>query len=248
MKGQRDYIVSLLLLVAALLTTSCLGNIEPPQGKGWLRIGKPSMETADATRASTDKEIDYLVSIYRNGVLAMNPVRYSTIAGRISLSAGTSYSLLAESCTMTEAESLPTTYGQPRYAGTSLFSIEANTGTTVYVKCSMANAAFMVVKDASFYYPEFEVTATVGGRSLSFTNEEQMGYFNVGADSTATLHYSVVAVDAEGRIGRGEGEIALRSRNLSKLNLKATSVGYVDVSVSYDDTFTPIVSDIIINE
>ena len=38
----------------------------------------------------------------------------------------------------------------------------------------------------------------------------------------------------------------LKARNLSKLNLKANSVGYLDIEITYDDTFTPYVTEIII--
>lgn len=249
MKRKTHYIFLFLCLATVWLATSCLSDFESGP-KGWLQVGKPTKEAVAETRAEVGdgEEIDYLVSITREGVTMMSPTRFSAISGSIALSAGASYELLAESCTKTEAETQPTMYGQPRYAGRKPFKIEANKSTSVTVKCSMANAAFRIVKDASFYYPEFKVTATVGARTLSFENEEQMGYFNVGEDGTAVLRYEVEAVDAEGRTGRGEGEITLRSRNLSKLCLKASSIGYVDISVSYDDTFTPIITDIIISE
>jgi hypothetical protein len=70
----------------------------------------------------------------------------------------------------------------------------------------------------------------------------------VGEEGTATLAYTVVATDAEGNEGRGKGSIALKARNLSRLHLKGSQLGIVDLSVTYDDTFTPYVTEIILKE
>jgi hypothetical protein len=213
-----------------------------PLPKGWLHVSPPSRDTSALTR--TTDNIDYLVSIQKGANLIISPVRYSQLSGPIPLSEGTGYNLIAESCTKTEAESQPSIYGQPRYAGSESFDIEANKSKTVTVTCSMANAAFCIVKDESFYYPEFTVTATLNGRSLTFTDEELMGYFNVGENGTAVLSYHVTATDSEGRPGSGSGTIELKARTLSRLHLKASSLGYIGISVTYDDTFTPTITNV----
>lgn len=235
----------IIFLLVPLFLVGCINQIEP-QLQGWLHIGKPIQESASETRASTD-EIDYLVSISKNGNMVMNPIRYSVIGNSIPLSAD-EYTLIAESCTKTEAEALPTLYGQPRYVGTESFTISPNQRTEVFVKCSMANAAFKVVKDASFYYTSFKVVATVGHRSLEFTDDESIGYYNVGENNEATLTYAVEAIDAEGRKGYGSGSLKLKARNLSKLILKANALGSINVTISYDDTFTPVVTNIVLPE
>lgn len=235
----------IIFLLITLLLVGCVNQIEP-QAQGWLHIGKPTQESLAETRTSTS-EIDYLVSITNNGNVIMNPIRYSIIGNSIPLSAD-KYTLVAESCTKTEAESLPTLYGQPRYAGTESFTISPNQKTSVFVKCSMANAAFKIVKDASFYYTTFKVTATVGHRTLEFSDDETIGYFNVGDNNEATLTYTIEAIDAEGQKGYGSGSLTLKSRNLSKLNLKANSVGYINIEIIYDDTFTPYTTEIVIPE
>lgn len=244
---KRQILYTLYIYVAALTLASCVADIEP-MPKGWLHVAPPTKDSTTMTR--TDSEIDYLVSIKKGENLIMSPIRYSQIQGAIPLSAGEDYILLAESCTKTEAEKQPTIYGQPRYAGESEpFDIEANKSKTVKVSCSMANAAFQVVKDASFYYESFIVTATLNGRSLTFTNEtneEQMGYFNVGEDGTAVLSYHVTATDSEGRPGSGSSTIELRARTLSRLHLKASSLGYIGISVTYDDTFTPSITNVVV--
>jgi hypothetical protein len=212
--------------------------------KGWLHVAPPTKDSTTMTR--TDSEIDYLVSIKKGDNLIMSPIRYSQIQGAIPLSAGEGYTLLAESCTKTEAESQPSIYGQPRYAGNSDFNIAANESKTIKVNCSMANAAFCIVKDESFYYPEFTVTATLNGRSLTFTDEELMGYFNVGENGTAVLSYHVTATDSEGRPGSGSGTIELKARTLSRLHLKATDLGYIGIEITYDDTFTPSITNVVV--
>ena len=241
---KRQILYTLYICVAALMLASCVADIAP-MPKGWLHVAPPTKDSTTITR--TDSEIDYLVSIKKGENLIMSPIRYSQIQGAIPLSAGEDYILLAESCTKTEAEEQPTIYGQPRYAGRSEpFDIEANKSKTVTVRCSMANAAFQVVKDASFYYESFIVTATLNNRTLRFTDEEQMGYFNVSNEGTALLSYQVVATDSEGRPGSGSGEIELRARTLSRLHLKASSLGYIGISVTYDDTFTPSITNVVV--
>jgi hypothetical protein len=212
--------------------------------KGWLHVAPPTKDSTTITRSGD--QIDYLVSIKKGENLIMSPIRYSQIQGAIPLSAGGGYTLLAESCTKTEAESQPSIYGQPRYAGNKAFDIVANESETIKVTCSMANAAFCIVKDPSFYYPEFTVTATLNGRSLTFTDEELMGYFNVGENGTAVLSYHVTATDSEGRPGSGSGTIELKARTLSRLHLKATDLGYIGIEITYDDTFTPSITNVVV--
>ena len=238
---KRQILYTLYICVVALMLASCVADIAP-MPKGWLHVAPPTKDSTTMTR--TDSEIDYLVSIKKGENLIMSPIRYSQIQGAIPLSAGGGYTLLAESCTKTKAESQPSIYGQPRYAGNEAFDIVANASETITVNCSMANAAFCIVKDESFYYPEFTVTATLNGRSLTFKDEERMGYFNVGEDGTAVLSYHVTATDSEGRPGSGSGTIELKARTLSRLHLKASSLGYIGISVTYDDTFTPTITNV----
>lgn len=242
---KRQILYTLYICVAALMLASCVADIAP-MPKGWLYVAPPTKDSTTMTR--TDSEIDYLVSIKKGENLIISPVHYSQLSGSIPLSEGTDYKLIAESCTKTEAESQPTIYGQPRYAGSESFNIEANVETKVSVNCSMANAAFCIVKDESFYYPKFKVTATLNSRSLTFTDEdeEQMGYFNVGEDGTAVLSYRVEATDSEGRPGTGSGTIQLRARTLSRLHLKATDLGYIGIEITYDDTFTPSITNVVV--
>ena len=178
----------------------------------------------------------------------MSPTRFSTIDGNIPLAEATGYSLFAESCTPAEAESQPTAFGQPRYVGTESFDISANASTNVTVHCAMANAAFQVQKDSSFYYSSYVVTATCDERSLTFTDEETMGYFNVATETATTLNYDVVATDADGNTGRGSGSLQLKARQLSKLTLKANSLGAIELSINYDNSFTPTVYEIVLED
>ena len=240
---KRQILYTLYICVAALMLASCVADIAP-MPKGWLHVAPPTKDSTTMTR--TESKIDYLVSIKKGENLIMSPIRYSQIQSAIPLSAGEDYTLLAESCTKTEAESQPSIYGQPRYAGGTDFNIAANESKTIKVNCSMANAAFCIVKDASFYYPEFTVTATLNGRSLTFTDEERMGYFNVGENGTAVLSYHVTATDSEGRPGTGSGTIQLRARTLSRLHLKATDLGYIGIEITYDDTFTPSITNVVV--
>ena len=234
----------ILYIIASMLCVACDNQIEQEE-IGWLHISKPTNEVIDDTRATSNQEIDYMVSITQGDEIIMSPIRFSAIDGRIPLSAGTGYTLFAESCTPTEAQTMPTIFGQPRYVGTKDFSITVNQPTHVTVGCAMANAAFKVQKDASFCYSSFTVTASCNGRTLTFTNDKDMGYFNIDGES-ATLQYEVVATYDGGYIGRASGYLQLKPRSLSKLVLKAIAPGSIDLSISYDDTFTPIVTEIVL--
>ena len=237
---KRTILYTLYTYIGALLVTSCVADLEPLP-KGWLQIERPVKDSVTETRAAD--EIDYLVSIKRGENQVFSPVRFSTINGPIPLSPG-DYTLMAESCTKIDAQ---IGYGQPRYAGAKGFTIIANTEVKDTVFCAMANAAFQVLKDTSFYYTSYTVTATVNSRSLQFTDEEQMGYFNVGDDGTATLSYQVIAKDSNGKTGTGNGTLQLKAKTLSRLQLCASTMGNIDVNITYDDTFTPIITNVPIN-
>ena len=240
------YILYISVLMLCMACDSQIGQ----EGMGWLHIARPTNDVVLDTRGAETNEIDYYVSISQGGESVMGATLFSTIDGAIPLAAGTGYSLFAENCSLADAESKPTAYGQPRYTGSAPFNIVAGQQTPVKVQCSMANAAFKVVKDESFYYTSYTVTATYGERTLTFTSEapDAMGYFNLPADGVATLSYNVEATDEQGNTGTGSGTLQLKTRNLSKLTLKANSLGSMNISISYDDTFTPVVTNIILPE
>lgn len=240
------YILYISVLTLCMACDDQIGQ----DGIGWLRISKPTNDLVLETRATETNEIDYLVSISQGEESVMGPTLFSSIDGAIPLTAGTGYSVFAESCSLQDAESVPTVYGQPRYTGTQSFDIVAGQQTPVTVQCSMANAAFKVVKDASFYYTSYTVTATYGERTLTFTSEapDAMGYFNLPAEGVATLTYNIEATDEQGNTGTGSGTLQLKTRNLSKLTLKASSLGSINITISYDDTFTPVVTNIVLPE
>lgn len=231
----------LLPLCATLLMTSCVADIEP-YAKGWLVIAPPTKATTTGTRTGESGNIDYLVSVTHGTAPVFVELPYSTLNAPIPLTPG-SYTLFAESCTKADAD---TGYGLPRYTGRTDFSITSGEPTTAKVHCTMANAAFQVVKDPTFYYESFAVNVTAP-RRLTFTNEEQMGYFNVNEDGTETvLHYTVTATGPGNQTGTGEGIVKLKARTLSKLTLKAIAPGHINLVVTYDDTFTTTITQVVI--
>lgn len=252
MKRTTHYIAA---CCAAMLIVSCVADIEP-YAKGWLVVGRPTVDFTTETRTGEEgteqqpeehePEIDYWVSIKQGAAIIHGPERYSDLKGKeIPLAVGDDYTLYAENCTKKEAETMPTNYGQPRYVGQSEepFAIEANKPNKQTVKCSMANAALIVKTDESFenLYASFEVTATSGNRSLTFTDETTTGYFNMGTDDTLPLTYSVTATpkDNNGEVGTGGGPLTLKARTRTTLTLKADALGTVNLVVTYDPTFTP---------
>lgn len=212
------------------IMAACVEDMDVPTG--WLSIGQPIR--MEETRA----DIDYLVSIQRGGII-MPSTPLSAIEGPVRLSSATGYTLLAESCTPAQAECEPNLYGQPRYAGTANFDIHAGMETSVNVTCSMANAAFQVVEDASFHYTSYEVTASVEARTIRLTDSQTTAYFNVDNSGQATLTFTVRATDDEGHTGLSSGTLTLKARTLSRLTLKANNDGQVGLQVSYDDHFAP---------
>ncbi len=233
MKTSFAYILAL----CVVLLVGCVADVEPLP-KGWLCVEAPGRDTT-LTRGSAEEK--YLVSVTHGSTTLLAPTPYAQIEGdSIPLRTGQGYVLMAESISEADAESKPTNYGQPRYAAKETFNIEAGKKTQVELTCTMANAAFKVQKDASFYFSSFTLSATVGTRELTFTDESQLGYFNVGADGTATLAYAVEATDDQGNTATGQGTITLRARTQSTLRLKANPQGSIEIAVTYDDSFTPI--------
>jgi hypothetical protein len=56
----------------------------------------------------------------------------------------------------------------------------------------------------------------------------------------------VEATDSEGKTGKGSGTIELKAKTLSRLHLKGSDLGYIGISVTYDDTFTPTVTNVVV--
>ena len=73
-----------------------------------------------------------------------------------------------------------------------------------------------------------------------------MGYFNMGNEGTALLSYQVEATDSEGKTGKGSGTIELKAKTLSRLHLKATDLGHIGIEITYDDTFTPSITNVVV--
>ena len=76
-----------------MLCVACDNQIEQEE-IGWLHISKPTNEVIDDTRATSNQDIDYMVSITQGDEIIMSPIRFSAIDGCIPLSAGTGYTLL----------------------------------------------------------------------------------------------------------------------------------------------------------
>lgn len=225
-----------LLVALCALVVGCVQDVEPLGTQGWLVVQPPQREDP-ATRA--DDEISYMMRVTLNGASILPPTPFVQIAGQaIPLAQAQGYQLHAESCTPLQAESLPTSYGQPRYEGAQTFDIQPQTSTHVQVSCAMANAAFQVVADAAFPYTSFVVTATVGSRQLIFTTPQQTGYFNLPPTASATLHYQVEATSPQGRTAQATGTLLLKAKTLSTLRLKS-SLGQLGIHITYDDQFEP---------
>lgn len=251
--------IYILITVSTYLLMGCLNEIDPfttMEGTGRIAL-QLSADGKMSTRAEnplTDAQKEtYTVSIYRGNTEVVSSKVVSQLTEKdLTVSVGSGYRVTAESCSLEDAESKPTLFGQPRLVGTSEpFTVNKDQTTTANVHCTPANAGVKVVADETFneVFSGYEITTTLNNRELIFTpqNASTTGYYNVPADG-ATLSYSLTATrKAGGELAKVSSTTQLQVGKITQLKLTTNPKGYINLTITYDDDFQTEHIDLIID-
>ncbi|MDD6472294.1 MAG: DUF4493 domain-containing protein [Bacteroidales bacterium] len=260
------YILLLISLVA------CSGeNILDDKGQEGKNVGRFELalsggaSTRAVTSVITKEEADnFLITIYKGTDVFRATAALKDIDTK--LPAGLGYSLTAENCSASVAESSNSGWGQRHYKGQSdAFVIKPGETTRVSVSCPVVNAGLCVVFDDSFinYYTKSYKVTTDDARALVFDKANQavegaegelvsgsIAYYNT--DDAGLCPVDVVIA---GQAGSEEpeiksGQVTLKRGKITRLTVRKSGTpdetGDISVSISYDDTFSVIEEDCIL--
>lgn len=206
---------------------------------------------APATRATTtvitkEEADNFLVTVLKGSDTIRTATRLRDL--NTSLSAGYGYRVMAENCTTTEAVTVNDGWGQKRFAGTSAaFAIRAGQTTAVNVGCSVANAAIEVVFDqslAEYFTTSYDVTIRDGNRTIVFNaataghkegdvvTPGRTAYFNLDADGTHQVAYTITAVGPKTLVK--EGQLDLSKAKIERINLNYERSNF-DFNITLDE-------------
>lgn len=239
--------LSLLAIVSVILAACSNDDDSVITEYGYLNLTIDTDETVVLpVRAATAEELqDYTVILAQSDEIVWEK-KYSEIEDTdLSFTRGNGYTVTAENCTETEAETANDNLGQARYAGTSeTFKITIGETTDVSVTCSMQNAQVSVTFDESFteayttYSFDFYKTEDAD-RTFSYTetttDTSSYVYFNTGDNSELT--YALKATkDAEERT-LASGTVTLVAAKWIMFSISTSPNGFVAIStVSIDNT------------
>lgn len=244
-------------LISALLTfllVGCMAESDPFQipeiqeGEGRIAVcitADSKMQTR-AGKALTDEQKDqYLITIKQGNIYHVDAKVLSQLTtADLIVPAGYGYTVTAESCSASDAESQPTIYGQPRLVGTSsTFPVVKDETSTVNVLCTPANAGVTVIANDEIFnevFSDYVMTVRLGSRELTFTpgNTSTVGYYNVSATQGINLTYSLTATRREnGETASVSSTVVLQKGRITQLSLRSTPKGTIQLGITYDDSF-----------
>ncbi|MCQ2212318.1 MAG: DUF4493 domain-containing protein [Bacteroidaceae bacterium] len=254
-------IIYILTIGLCFLLHSCVSETweretevqEPTEEQEANAVGKLdlTLSSGAATRVtstlSAEEAGKFLVTLYKGSDIYRATTQLKDLDK--NLPAGYGYSLVAENCTESDAETVNDGWGQKRFAGqSSQFAIKAGETTKVNVSCSVVNAGLSINFDESVTasYDSYTFTVTDGSRTIEFNSATagKVAYFNVPADGKKTINYRVVAgtdVDKSGTIDLGKAV-------LKNFNITLPNSGTIGIEITYDDTMDVVVEEIIIDE
>lgn len=252
MNRYKVYTVLILALLTFLLG-GCMAESDPFQipetqdGEGRIAVyitADNKMQTRAGNMLSDEQRNQYLITIKQGNVLHVDTKVLSQLTtADLTVPAGYGYTVMAENCSASDAESKPTEYGQPRLVGTSApFAVAKNETSRADVLCTPVNAGITVIaNDETFneIFSDYEMTVRLGSRELTFTsaNASTIGYYNVPT-SGANLSYALTATRREnGETASTESTAFLQQGRITQLTLRSTPKGTIQLGITYDDTF-----------
>jgi len=214
-------------------------------------------------RTLTDTEAaSYLVILTKGDETVWGQKAFSEVTEKDCIQpVGSDYMVSAMSCLETEAESANEGWGQPRYSGQSAaFEVKKDETTSVQVNCSMQNAGFCVVFDQTFTdrFPTTYAVTTVDSRDLTFNADNaavftgntltggKIAYYNVSSGSTLTVPLLVTGAKDWDHV-RLQKSIVMEPGKIYRLIVRVgEDNGKMGVTISYDDEFDLVESEIIV--
>ena len=244
-------------LISALLTfllVGCMAESDPFQipeiqeGEGRIVVcitADSKMQTRAGKALTDEQKNQYLITIKQGNVYHVDAKVLSQLtAADLTVPAGYGYTVTAESCSASDAETQPTIYGQPRLVGTSAtFPVVKDETSTANVLCMPANAGVKVIaNDETFneVFSDYVMTVRLGSRELTFTpsNTATVGYYNVSSTQGASLTYSLTATRREnGETASVSSTVVLQKGRITQLSLRSTPKGTIQLGITYDDSF-----------
>ena len=244
-----------MVLIAALtafLMIGCQAENDPfdlpveQEGTGRIAIhitADGKMQTRAGKTLTDEQKSQYLITIRQGNVYYVDAKVLSQLTTTdLTVPAGYGFTVMAESCSASDAISKPTIYGQPRLVGTSaIFPVVKDETSTANVLCTPANAGVTVIaNDETFneVFSDYVMVVRLGSRELTFTpeNASVIGYYNVS--STANLSYSLTATRREnGETASVSSTAVLQQGRITQLSLRSTPKGTIQLGITYDDTF-----------
>lgn len=238
----------ILIAAAAMLCACTKENPKAPvaqaEGYGYISVGVDTDETTKADVTGTGLA-SWKATVTKSGSSDASYTGSAVGVGNTKFAAGTYTVAVSNYADLTTAIGGNTEWGDAYYEGSNTnVSVTAGQTTPATVSCGKAkNARFSVNFDSSFT----DVVATgykvevTSPKSLTFnaTNNYAEGtwaYFTASATVTYTLTYTLKKGGAE---KTKTADIALGTAGTQKVfNVRANSNGQINLTISYDDTFT----------
>ena len=247
-----------LSLILFLFLLAACNSSDAPEATGYgyinLNIGtNPEISVATTRAGDTDTDVStYLITIKSGTTTDLSQKPYSIIQSTpLRFEAGT-YSIIAESCISTDAESANDRWGKARYYGSQDITVVTSQTVNADIICTMQNAKVNVEYDQTFKdifgkNPEepYSVTLYREGRQerlLKFDENASFStrsaYFNILENASNKLIYTITGY-YNGKKVMKEGEInSLEPQKWVKLTIKATQTGKIELGVAVDSSVT----------
>ncbi|MBO4840623.1 MAG: DUF4493 domain-containing protein [Bacteroidaceae bacterium] len=222
MKKSKHSLITL-LYAGVMVLASCANEVDPfassgqktGDGMGTLEISlEGNVATRATTKVSTEEAKKFLITIFKGvSEVVKGPVPLDELGTNPSLSAGYGYSIMAESCSESDAENTEddnhVKWGKRRYVGRSQsFAIIAGETTKVSVPCKVANGGVSAYFDPTItgHFTDYSITIKTDENqpreNLVFNasncdykdgddiKQRQIAYFNIPTEGR-TVKYSV---------------------------------------------------------
>lgn len=247
-----------LSLILFLFLLAACDSSDAPEATGYgyinLNIGtNPEISVATTRAGDTDTDVStYLITIKSGTTTYLSQKPYSIIQSTpLRFEAGT-YSIIAESCISTDAESANDRWGKARYYGSQDITVVTSQTVNADIICTMQNAKVNVEYDQTFKdifgkNPEMPYSVTLyregqQERLLKFDENASFStrsaYFNILENASNKLIYTITGY-YNGKEVMKIGEInSLEPQKWVKLTIKATQTGKIELGVAVDSSVT----------